>query len=124
MGYVDDDGYLFIVDRAADMVISGGVNIYPAEIEAVLQALPGVADCAVFGIPDAEFGEALAAAVQCVDGLSITEAEVHKFLAPRLAGYKLPKLVTFHAALPREDTGKIFKRKLREPYWAGMARRI
>ena len=124
VGYLDEDGFLFIVDRSADMVISGGVNIYPAEIEAALQMLPGVADCAVFGIPDEEFGEALAAAVQLGDGVSLDADAVRSFLKQRLADYKLPKVVSFHAQLPREDTGKIFKRQLREPYWAGVKRRI
>jgi long-chain acyl-CoA synthetase len=124
IGYLDEDGYLFIVDRSADMVISGGVNIYPAEIEAALQMLPGVADCAVFGVPDAEFGEALAAAVQLQPGAAVGADDVRAFLRQRLADYKVPKRVVFHAQLPREDTGKIFKRKLREPYWAGKARRI
>ncbi len=124
IGYLDADGFLFIVDRAADMVISGGVNIYPAEIEAVLQTLPGVADCAVFGIPDAEFGEALGAAVQLQDGATATADDLMAQLRQRLAGYKVPKLVEFVTAMPREDTGKIFKRKLREPHWAGMSRRI
>ena len=124
IGYLDEDGYLFIVDRSADMVISGGVNIYPAEIEAALQMMPGVADCAVFGVPDAEFGEALAAAVQPLDGVALNADDVRAFLKSRLADYKVPRVVAFHAQLPREDTGKIFKRKLRDPYWAGMARRI
>jgi long-chain acyl-CoA synthetase len=124
IGYLDEDGYLFIVDRSADMVISGGVNIYPAEIEAALQMMPGVADCAVFGVPDAEFGEALAAAVQTVEGAALNTDDVRAFLKTRLADYKVPRVVAFHAQLPREDTGKIFKRKLRDPYWAGMARRI
>lgn len=124
IGYLDDDGFLFIVDRSADMVISGGVNIYPAEIEAVLQSMPGVADCAVFGIPDAEFGEALGAAVQLQPDIALDKDAVIAFLKPRLAGYKVPKVVEFVAQMPREDTGKIFKRTLREPYWAGMQRRI
>ena len=124
IGYLDEDGYLFIVDRSADLVISGGVNIYPAEIEAALQMMPGVADCAVFGIPDAEFGEALAAAVQLDEGSSLGADNVRAFLRSRLADYKVPRVIAFHAQLPREDTGKIFKRKLREPYWAGAARRI
>jgi long-chain acyl-CoA synthetase len=124
IGYLDEDGFLFIVDRSADMVISGGVNIYPAEIEAALQMLPGVQDCAVFGIPDAEFGEALAAAVQLSDGAVLGADDVRTFLKSRLANYKVPGVVTFHAGMPREDTGKIFKRKLREPYWAGATRRI
>ena len=124
VGYLDDEGFLFIVDRSADMVISGGVNIYPAEIETVLHGMPGVADCAVFGIPDAEFGEALAAAVQGVEGTQLDEQQVRDWLRPRVANYKLPRVVSFHTALPREDTGKIFKRKLREPYWLGVKRRI
>jgi long-chain acyl-CoA synthetase len=106
------------------MVISGGVNIYPAEIEAVLLMLPGVADCAVFGIPDGEFGEALAAAVQPADGVTLDAEQVQGWLKQRLASFKVPRLVSFHAQLPREDSGKIFKRKLREPYWAGAQRRI
>ena len=124
IGYVDEDGFLFIVDRSADLVISGGVNIYPAEIEAALQMMPGVVDCAVFGIPDPEFGEALACAVQTVPGASQDADEVQAFLKSRLATYKVPKTITFHTEMPREDTGKIFKRKLREPYWAGQARRV
>ena len=124
IGYLDEDGFLFIVDRSADLVISGGVNIYPAEIEAALQMMPGVVDCAVFGIPDAEFGEALACAVQTTRGTSLDSDDVQAFLTSRLATYKVPKTVTFHAEMPREDTGKIFKRKLREPYWVGQARRV
>ena len=127
MGYLDDAGFLFIVDRRSDMVISGGVNIYPAEIEAVLMTMAGVADCAVFGIPDAEFGEALAAAVQRAPGAAgadLDAAAVQAFLRARIAGYKVPRQVAFHAELPREDSGKIFKRRLREAYWVGQARRV
>ena len=124
MGYLDADGYLYVVDRQNDMVIAGGVNIYPAEIEAVLITMPGVADCAVFGIPDAEFGEALAAAVQPVAAAELDAAGVQAFLRERLAGFKVPRVVAFHAELPREDTGKIFKRRLREPYWKEAGRRI
>jgi long-chain acyl-CoA synthetase len=124
MGYLDADGYLYVVDRKSDMVISGGANIYPAEIEAVLITMPGIADCAVFGIPDAEFGEALAAAVQPVAGAAVDAAGVRAFLRERIADFKVPRAVTFHDELPREDTGKIFKRRLREPYWAGRERRI
>ena len=124
VGYLDRDGYLFIVDRSADMVISGGVNIYPAEIEQMLIDMPGVQDCAVFGIPHDEFGEALAAAVQPRAGVTLHADAVQQYVRERLAGYKVPAIVTFHDALPREDTGKIFKRKLREPYWAGRSRRV
>ena len=124
MGYLDADGYLYVVDRQNDMVIAGGVNIYPAEIEAVLIMMPGVADCAVFGIPDAEFGEVVAAAVQPTASAALDEAQVRAFLRERLADFKVPRVVAFHDELPREDTGKIFKRRLREPYWAGRERRI
>ena len=124
VGYLDDEGYLFLCDRKRDMVISGGVNIYPAEIEAVLIDAPGVADCAVFGIPDDQFGEAVAAAVTLTPGSEPSEAEIQDHLRQHLAGYKLPRLIAFHDSLPREDSGKIFKRKLREPYWRDAGRRI
>lgn len=124
IGYLDDDGYLFLSDRKRDMVISGGVNIYPAEIEAVLIALPGVHDCAVFGIPDEEFGETIAAAVALSDGASLDENDVKDHLSKHLARYKVPNVVTFHDAMPREDSGKIYKRKLREPYWRDAGRQI
>jgi long-chain acyl-CoA synthetase len=115
---------LYLCDRAKDMIISGGVNIYPAEIEAELHKMPGVADCAVFGIPDEEYGEAVCAVVQPDPGASLGEAEVRAFLRERMAGYKVPRKIEFHPELPREDSGKIFKRKLREPFWEGMERRI
>ncbi len=119
-----EEGYLFLRDRKIDLVISGGVNIYPAEIEAVLITHPGVRDCAVFGISDEESGEALAAAVQIEDGAALSAAEVTDFLHARVAGFKVPRPIEFHAQLPREDTGKIFKRKLREPFWEKTGRRI
>lgn len=124
MGYLDDEGYLYIVDRQSDMVISGGVNIYPAEIEAVLATMPEVADCAVFGVPDDEFGESLLAAVQPAPGTTPSAAQVQSYLRERIAGYKVPRRVVFHDALPREDTGKIYKRRLRDPYWAHLTRRV
>ena len=127
VGYLDDDGFLFIVDRAADMVISGGVNIYPVEVELLLQTMPGVADCGVFGIPDDEFGESLAAAVQPTpdaQGAALTPDAVRAWLQSRIAGYKVPRVVALHESLPREDTGKIYKRRLREPYWAGRSRQV
>ncbi|HEX5380299.1 MAG TPA: acyl-CoA synthetase [Phenylobacterium sp.] len=124
IGYFDADGFLYLCDRAKDMIISGGANIYPAEIEAELHKMPGVADCGVFGIPDEEFGEAVCAVVQPMPGADLTEGEVRAYLRERMAGYKVPKRVDFHAELPREDSGKIFKRKLREPFWEGLDRRI
>jgi long-chain acyl-CoA synthetase len=116
VGYLDEDGYLYIVDRQSDMVISGGVNIYPAEIEATLATLPGVADCAVFGVPDDEFGESLVAAIQLVGGADLEAGDVQEFLRQRLANYKVPRAVIFVSDLPREETGKIFKRRLKEQY--------
>jgi long-chain acyl-CoA synthetase len=124
IGYLDADGYLYLNDRRSDMVISGGVNIYPAEIEACLLAMPGVRDCAVFGIPDEEFGEALAAYVEPQDGALLSEESVREHVRSRLAAYKTPRLVEFRDSLPREDSGKIFKRRLRDPYWAGRERAI
>ncbi|MGD0190811.1 MAG: acyl-CoA synthetase [Rhizomicrobium sp.] len=124
VGYFDADGYLYLCDRAKDMVISGGVNIYPAEIESELHKMPGVADCAVFGIPDEEYGEAVCAVVQLQPDQSLTEADVRAFLRGKVAGYKVPKRVDFAGVLPREDSGKIFKRKIRERYWEGREKRI
>lgn len=125
VGYLDEAGYLFLCDRKRDMVISGGVNIYPAEIEAVLINCPGVKDCAVFGIPDGEYGEALMAVIEAQPGVpppAITD--VRTYLGQHLAGYKVPRRIEFGRDLPREDSGKIFKRRLRDPYWAKAGRAI
>jgi long-chain acyl-CoA synthetase len=124
VGYIDADGYVFICDRKRDMVISGGVNIYPAEIEAALHAIPGVQDCAVFGIPDEEFGEALMAVVEPQAGATLDIADIRAQLKASLADYKVPKHVEILKDLPREDSGKIFKRRLRDPYWERAGRRI
>jgi len=124
VGYIDQDGYVFVCDRKRDMVISGGVNIYPAEIEAALLAVRGVHDCGVFGIPDDEFGEALMAVVQPSAGVTLDVASIRAELAKTLAGYKVPKHIEIHADLPREDSGKIFKRRLRDPYWIKAGRKI
>ena len=124
MGYLDADGFLYLCDRRRDMVISGGVNIYPAEIEAALHNVPGVRDCAVFGIPNEEFGEAVAAVIAPEAGATLTPAGVREALRPHLAAYKLPRHVEFRDELPREDSGKIFKRKLRQPFWENAGRNI
>jgi long-chain acyl-CoA synthetase len=118
IGYFDEQGFLFLCGRRNDMVISGGANIFPADIEEVLLACPGVADCAVFGIPDEEYGEVLAAHVEPIPGAELHEAGVRAYLRDRLPGFKVPRVIRFEQALPREDSGKIFKRRLREPYWA------
>jgi len=126
-GYLDEDGYLFLCDRKADMIISGGVNIYPAEIEAVLLAHPQVADAAVFGIPDDDWGEQVKAVIQpgpdAPAGPELAAA-LERFAAERLAKYKLPKTIDFVAEMPRDPNGKLYKRKLRDPYWAGRDRAI
>lgn len=124
IGYLDEDGYLFICDRASDMVISGGVNIYPAEIEVALIEMPGVKDCAVFGIPDEEYGEVLCAHIEPDADTGMDAAAVSAWLADRLADYKVPKEIVFVQALPREDSGKIMKRKLRDAYWRDAGRNI
>jgi long-chain acyl-CoA synthetase len=115
VGHLDADGYLHITDRIKDMIISGGVNVYPAEIEACLLGLPGVADVAVFGIPDADWGEAIAAHVQPAAGAQLTATAVQDHVRAALAPYKVPRTVVFED-LPREDTGKLFKRRLAERY--------
>lgn len=125
MGYLDADGFLFICDRVKDMIISGGVNIYPAQIEAALHKMPGVADCAVFGIPDEEFGESVHAVIELKqDAAAATAADVRDYLRKHVPGYMLPKTVDFATDLPREESGKLFKRKIREPFWAGKSRNI
>jgi long-chain acyl-CoA synthetase len=124
IGYFDPDGYLYICDRSRDMIISGGVNIYPAEIEAELSRMPGVADCAIFGIPDDEFGERVCAIIQPDSGITLQCDNVREFLERRLAKYKLPRHIEFRTELPREDSGKIFKRKLRDPFWMHSGRQI
>ncbi len=123
MGYLDADGYLYICDRASDMVISGGVNIYPAEIEQALIGCPGVLDCAVFGIPDPEFGERLMAAIEPEPGASVEADRVQAWLREKIAGYKIPREVV-SMRLPRDPSGKIAKRKVRAAYWEGRARSV
>jgi len=127
VGYLDADGYLFMSDRKIDMIISGGVNIYPAEIEAVLLTHPAVLDAAVFGIPDEEFGESVKAAVQLQPGASPGDALAATLIAhcrEHLAGYKAPRSIDFVESMPRHPTGKLYKRLLRDPYWRDSGRRI
>jgi long-chain acyl-CoA synthetase len=119
VGYLDKDGYLFLCDRKRDMVISGGVNIYPAEIESALIGMDGVRDCAVFGVPDDEFGERLFACIEPEADAALSPAAVQEFLRGKLANFKVPKDIQFLDAMPREATGKIFKRKLRDLYTEG-----
>ena len=127
LGYMDQDGYLFINDRAKDMIISGGVNIYPAEVEGVLSEHPAVGDVAVIGIPDPEWGEQVKAVVEPVDGTEPSDqlaAELIAYCQKRIARYKCPRSVDFREHLPRTDGGKLYKRILRDEYWAVAERRV
>jgi long-chain acyl-CoA synthetase len=127
IGYLDADGDLFMSDRKIDMIISGGVNIYPAEIEGVLVTHPAVRDAAVFGIPNDEFGEEVKAAIEVADGYEPSEAlkaEILAFVRTLLAGYKVPRSIDIEEAMPRQPTGKLYKRLLRDRYWEGVGRSI
>ncbi|AUI57695.1 acyl-CoA synthetase [Amycolatopsis sp. BJA-103] len=122
VGHLDEDGYLFLHDRKADLIISGGVNVYPAEIEGELVMHPKIADVAVFGVPHEDWGEAIKAVVQPADGVEPSEeltAEILEYAAARLAKFKLPRSVDYLPELPRDPNGKLYKRKLRDPYWEG-----
>jgi acyl-CoA synthetase (AMP-forming)/AMP-acid ligase II len=117
-------GYLFLHDRIKDMIVSGGENIYPAEVENVLMQHPAVADGAVIGVPDERWGESVKACVVLKSGLQVLEADIIGFMRERIAHYKCPTSVDFVEAIPRNPTGKILKRVLREPYWKGRTRRV
>jgi len=124
MGYMDEDGYVFLVDRKGDMIVSGGFNVYPKEVEDVLYMHPAVLEAAVFGVPDPKWGETVKAAVALKKGMSATEEEVIEFCKNHLAGYKKPTSVDFIDALPKNDNGKILRKDLKEPYWQGKGRKI
>ena len=124
IGYWDDEGYLYICDRKTDMIISGGMNIYPAEIEAALEQHPEIYDVAVFGIPSEQWGEVVHATVVRSPGSSLTGEEITAFAREHLAGYKVPRSVDFTDELPRTGSGKLLKRQLRAPYWAGRTAQV
>jgi long-chain acyl-CoA synthetase len=127
IGRVDEDGWVFLADRASHMIISGGVNIYPAEVEHALVAHPAVADAGVFGIPNEEWGEEVKAAVELRDGYEPSDELEKDLLAHcrvHLAGYKVPRSIDFLDELPRQPTGKLFKQKLKAPYWEAAGRTI
>ncbi|RJF88982.1 fatty acid--CoA ligase [Oleomonas cavernae] len=123
-GYLDEDGYVYIYDRVKDMIVSGGENIYPAEIESALFGHPAVADVAVIGVPDDRWGEAVKAVVVRKPEVEASADDIIAFARTRIAGYKVPRSVDFVDYLPRNPTGKLLKRELREPYWAGRERRV
>jgi long-chain acyl-CoA synthetase len=123
-GYRDESGYLFLHDRVKDMIVSGGENIYPAEVENVLAKHPDLVDVAVIGVPDEKWGEAVKAVVVRRDGSEVTEGELIAFVREYLAGYKLPKSVDFAEALPRNPSGKLLKKDIRAPYWQGADRQV
>jgi long-chain acyl-CoA synthetase len=127
MGYVDEDGYMYLTDRSTFMIVSGGVNIYPQEAENLLVMHPKLVDAAVFGVPNDEFGEEVKAVVQPVEGVAqgpALEAELIAYCRTHLATYKCPRTIEFDAALPRDPNGKLYKRRIRERYWQGRTSRI
>jgi long-chain acyl-CoA synthetase len=123
-GYLDADGYLYIHDRVKDMIVSGGENVYPAEVENVLMSHDGIADVAVIGVPDEKWGETPKAVVVKAAGADPTPEEIIAFARERLARFKCPTSVDFVDVLPRNPSGKVLKKDLREPYWAGRDRRV
>ena len=123
-GYFDDDGYLYIHDRLKDMIVTGGENVYPAEVENAIFGHPAVADVAVIGVPDSRWGEAVKAVVVKKPGAEVSAEDVIAHARGRIAGYKLPKSVDFVDALPRNPTGKVLRRELRQPYWEGRERQV
>jgi fatty-acyl-CoA synthase/long-chain acyl-CoA synthetase len=124
IAYFDDEGFFYICDRKNDMIISGGMNIYPAEIEAVLVAHPAVADAAVFGIPSDEWGESVHATITVYDGQSVTDEELQQFCREHLASYKLPRSFDRMDEIPRSASGKVLKKELRAPYWADRSSKV
>jgi acyl-CoA synthetase (AMP-forming)/AMP-acid ligase II len=124
IGRMDEEGYIFLVDRKSEMIISGGLNVYPQEVEQVLYKHPAVLEAAVFGVPDEKWGETIKAAVVLKAGTRATAGELIEFCKARLASYKKPTSVDIVAELPKSDTGKILRRAVREPYWRGHERKI
>ena len=124
IGRFDADGFLYVLDRKKDMIIAGGTNIYPAEIEDALRAHPAVLDAAVYGVPHPDLGEQVRAAVECVDGRTVSEAELLAFVSDRLAAYKRPRSIDFMHEIPRNPAGKVLKRQLREPHWVATGKQI
>ena len=123
-GYLDDEGYLYIYDRVKDMIVSGGENIYPAEVESAIYGHSAVQDVAVIGVPSEKWGEAVKAVVVLKAGETLLEAELIRYTREHVAGYKAPKSVDFVAELPRNASGKLLKKDIRAPYWVGRDRQV
>jgi acyl-CoA synthetase (AMP-forming)/AMP-acid ligase II len=124
LGHLDDAGNIYLVDRANDLIITGGENVYPAQVEEVLAAHPDLAEVAVIGVPDERWGEAVRAVVVARAGATVDPADVIGFARDRLAHFKCPRAVDVVGSLPRTATGKVMKAQLREPHWRGHDRRI
>jgi fatty-acyl-CoA synthase len=124
VGRMDADGFLYIEDRLKDMIVSGGINIYPRMVERVLEMHPAVAEVAAIGVPDTHWGESVKAVVVVREGLSATEAELIEFCRDKLGGFQRPRSIDFVTALPRTATGKVMRRAVREPYWADQRQRV
>ncbi len=123
-GYLDEEGYLYIHDRVKDMIVSGGENVYPAEVESAIYGHPQVADVAVIGVPDPKWGEAVKAVIELKPGAQLDEESIVRWARERLAGFKVPKSIDLVEQMPRNPSGKILRRQLREPYWQGYERKV
>jgi long-chain acyl-CoA synthetase len=125
VGWIDPQGFLFLVDRAKDMIVSGGENVYSTEVEQALMTHPGVLECAVYGIPDPRWGEAVAATVVAREGIDLTDTELVEHCRQLIAGFKVPRRIDVSAdPLPKSAAGKILKREIREPFWEGHDSRV
>ena len=123
-GYFDEEGYLYIHDRVKDMIVSGGENIYPAEVENALMSNPEIIDAAVIGIPDEKWGESVKGFVVLKDGAELSEVDIISYVKSQIAGYKCPKSINFIDMLPRNPSGKVLRRELRAPFWEGVERNV
>ena len=124
IGYKDEEGYVYIVDRKKDMIISGGFNIYPSEVEQAIMAHPAVQECAVIGVPDDKWGEAVKAVIEVKPGMQVAESELIAFCKERIGSVKAPKSVDMWDALPRSAIGKVLKKEVRKKFWEGRTRLI
>ena len=124
IGYKDADGFVYIVDRKRDMIVTGGFNVFSVQVEAAIQTHPAVRECVVVGIPDAKWGEAIKAIIELKDGAAVSESEIQSVVRARLGGVSTPKTIEFWEELPRSPNGKILKRLVRDQFWAGRERAV